>query len=969
MKRKNQKLLSLTAAILLALSFAIFFTACDMVYVADPESKSSGKGNGNAVFLTEAERDNLENTGHFLKLICMPVNTQVGNVFSVKIANSSSDVGRLNKNNPICIFKESNSYTATVYIPLSYNDDTDFLETGSFYTAFTIHVDAVKKYVVDLSDKVLVDYTDGRGTYDVRNIPQAGAADLRYLTVFNLPSGFVSQGISEVAVHNMYTPIASCKDYSLVEVFTSDSVTSVRIPLNYENSNSVFTANGSYFVSFELYYDALSHYSVSAQDRVTVNFINGNGFLDIGNMEGETIPYLSVIGLPSNITKKHFSNISVYNMTGSVAGCSNNNNIIILKESYYSTALIPLSYGGSDYFRDTGIFIVSFTVNIDALTQIIFSRSDGLMLDFFKGNASLDLIATLGFFSAELTNPSDVFAPVIKKDSSFDINGFIYKTNNDLVINSFLPLYSGVVYLYAYRNENEVSFEYSATAPNYNNSKKGYYNGNKRALWKMFLCTIPPSTPTGVPQYFFLAKTKIDDNWNHLSSFIIDNRFLIDSFSAVDPVFSLTGESDPPPASVTLEPGIYLVHLVGAGGGSAYNNDKNNIIFTNSYFLYNPSEFVECVLYFSSLPNTLHYSSTLHFFLEKNPSLSSFIPDSFEIDIKHLPLLLHTKGGDGGIVTELLFVNSTTTFTAFTGSGGKKPSSTLGYASGGGGGGSGSFLFSDQGYLLCAGGGAGSPGVSSFAPGGGGGFGGGIGSGAGGGASGLLKESLSIITTTHRVSSHGDHSETAAESAKENIVSSDGGNGGGYKGGRGGLAHGVFYTKDGSNGFSFVPIDSNISENNLYENPYNPQFLKVDKIKTLDLDRFLSTFGTFYSQEKTASYQTFPGGSGGAAFYLSNSNIYNTLGVNGIPEPPPALPSCVSLSNNRKDVGTDNTLYFSVYNFSYTEKTDQRNGGNNRNSERGGGGSGGGIENTSLYVLPIPSPNGKAGSIAVYKIQ
>jgi hypothetical protein len=960
MKRKNQKLLSLTVAIMLALSFAGVFSSCDMVYVADPETEGSGKGNGNAVFLTEAERNNLESTGHFLKLTCMPVNTQVGNVFSVKVANSSSDVGKQNKENPVCIFKETNSFTATVYIPLSYNDNTDFLETGSFYTAFTIHVDAVKKYVVDLADKVLVDYTDGRGAYDVRNIPQASAADIRYLTIFNLPSGFVPQGISEVAVHNMHNPVASCKNYSLVEVFTSDGVTSVKIPLTYENSNSVFTANGSFFVSFELYYDALTHYSVMPEDRVSVHFISGNGFLDIGNMEGKTIPYLTVYGLPANITKKHFSNISVYNLTGSVANCSNNNNITILKNASLSTALIPLSSGGDDYFRDTGVFIVTFTVNIDILTQIVYTRDDRLMLDFFNGNASFDL-DRLGFFNAELTNPSDLLAPVIKKDSSFEISGFIYKADNDLAINSFMPASSCTVYIYAYRNENEIFFEYSPAPPVYNNSKKGYYDGNKRALWKMFVCTVPPSVLGGSPRQIFLAKTPIDDGWDHLSYFTFDDPYLIAAFSDSDPVFALSGDSNPPPQTVILEPGVYLVRLVGAGGGSCIpytylSLDNYLVIFITGDLL----QYGEP-----------HHTRVLN--ISNNGNLQyDFFPNSFYKNLFYFPLIENCQGGDGGIVTELLFLNSSTTFTAFTGSGGdgsEVPSS--GFSSGGAGGGSGSFLFSEQGYLLCAGGGAGSPGVSSFAPGGGGGIGGSIGSGSGGGASGLVIESLFFQDTYANSTSQAPYF-TNESSSLTNYISSYGGKGGGYNGGSGGVSSGGSepQLRNGSNGVSFVPVNSNLYDNNFNVSPYD--YIKLNKTDILTHSGY-SAAGSFShllaSRLTTASYQTFSSGSGGSAFYISYSPVFNTLNANGIPERPPALPADVSMSNGRSSFS-----FYSLYNFSYANRTNQRNGGNNRTSIRGGGGNGGSkplTDNSNFFIdrISFTDPKGKEGSVAIYKIQ
>jgi len=1051
MKQKNKKILSLFAAFIVACS-AFASTACDMIFVNDQitegsdsgsdvddgsnsgsngsdvdSGSNSGSNNGRGIILSEDERDNLEKTGRFLKLICMPENTQVSNVFSVIVANSSSNIGKLDDKKPICIYIEN--FSANVYIPLVYNDGSEFLETGSFFTAFTIHVDAVKKYVVDINDKILVDYKNGRGTFDVRNINQTGQspADIRYLTIFNLPVGFSSRGVSKVLVHNMYNPIALCMDYSRVEVFKENGSASVKIPLSY-NDKSTFDATGKFFVSFELYCDAASHYSVAPEDRYFVSFIDGNGFIDINNLEFESLPYLTISGLPLNLTKYHFSNVSVYNLVGTVASC-NPKDIVILKDSSYSTAVIPLSGNNEGYFRDTGNFLITFTINIDVLTQISFKRDDRLILDFIQGNASLDYAATLGFFKAELANPSDTSAPVVKKDSTFEVGGIIRSVNSNTVINSPIPNSNGFLYIYAYALENEIFFEYSSVEPVYNQSKKGYYYGNKRALWKMFILNIPPSFSSGQTQNFFFKKTYIDNSWGGIEYFTVDNQTLINYFSSSAPVYSLNGGNNPQPASVTLNPGVYLVSLKGAGGGSSYNLPSKRKTVASLYFAgssafnntaYFSLDYKTDNYFFNSLFITQAFYSYLNIFnftdylildncspndavstMDYIQNLQIFYPDFkyyYSPDF-YLPLAEAVVGGDGGFVAELLFVGETSTFTAFTGEGGKSSSlPTCGIASGGGGGGSGSFLYNSRdNYLLCAGGGGGAAGVSSLSPGGSGGDGGSIGSGAGGGASGYSSE-------TARDIGNGQVSYYSADSDQNYIYnynvnstrnfsfSSDGGNGGGFNGGNGGALRNTYDInfKNGNNGDCFINGNFSFTQSKPFQNPYTSNVINATVPLTHLFLYNRSNVGTnFFPNFKTnltISYNTLlsSGSGGSAAFNVSTSN------VNGQGGKAPKLPDNPFISKNKitkyvYDVlpsNADNKIYsafpfeeaafYHLYNFSYAARDNSINGGNNRNSARGGGSDGG------SKLLPVSGDStavdrrdssGQNGSVAIYKIQ
>jgi hypothetical protein len=1081
-------------------------------------------GSDSAVILTGAERDELERNGRFLKLTHMPLNTQSANVVNVQIANSASSIAKLDENSRISIFLENDS--STVYLPLVYNDGTEFVENGAFYTAFTVHVDAVTKYILILSDNFLIPFTNGRGTLDVRTLPYKGSdsADRRYLTIYNLPPNLAARNVSRVFVHNRNGPVAECADYSLVEVFTGGGKSSISIPLNFSGSDLPFSGTGSFFVSFDLYIDALTHftvkpndsvlvsfnggsgylniddlpdaaaanysrltitnlpqnlaahnisrvfvhnrygpaaecadyslvevymdngraeisiplkfsgsglsfsgtgsffvsfdlyidallfYSVSSADAVLVSFVdgngrlniddlpvppavnysyltiknlppnlsannasnvtvhdqsgevafckeysrveisivngksvmrvplfyrnsqifsetgtylvsfdinidavtryiitpddrvqvaftNGNGELDILNIPENIVPYLTIIGLPQNTTKKQISNVAVYNMTGAVAGCKNYNNIIILQDKSTTTALIPMSYSsGSDYFQDSGMFIVTFTVNVDALTQISYGRDSELLLQFTKGQATLDLINGIGLFKAQLVNPADTAAPIIKGGSSFDLDGRIHFVSSaDVAIDALLPSTSCVLYLYAYRLGNDVVYEYSEKTPDYVSGKKGYYSGGKRALWKMLFLLDGG--------HKFLFKTYVADNWPQFGSYLPSTAAFGSSFPTgfllSSGVYSLSGNANPEPANITLSSGIYIVMLqggAGGGGGRAYSSLAGQ----------------------DSTAAGSNYSS----------------------------------GGSGGSITEIISLGSQTGFTAFTGSGGRSPSDAATVSSGtsptfdfrngpygqgqawagrsgafyggaGGGGGSGTFLFSDAGagYFLCAGGGGGGSGGSLLSPGGGGGAGGSIGSGAGGGANGFLKQTYTSSSYPY---------------AYEFSLIGTGGRGGGFNGGIGGTSSTAEAQRNGANGSIVLSAVSGFSFSGQEASSYN--------------SASITPVRPGISHETSTS-----SGKGGAAAYIQNIQWQNTNNANGQGGNAPSL-RAISSMTTIVEPGSSSPIQASSLNF-FPSVTGSNGspGGNNRNSTKGNGPAG----NTG---------DGAAGSITIFKI-
>jgi len=975
--------------------------------------------------LTENERDELERSGHFLKLTSMPLHTQSANVVSVQIANSVSAVASLDKNQSVRIFRDT--HTCTVYLPLAYFDNTEFTETGSFYAAFAIHVDAVTSYVVTVTDKILVPFTDGRGVLDVHMLPYGGivAADRRYLTIYNLPLYLLPQNVSNVFIHNRYGPVALCGNYALVDVSTSGRTSSVSIPLSFVNSaNTAFSGTGSFYVAFELFIDALTHYTVTAEDHVLVYFLNGNGYLDINdlpatiaaehryltitnlppnliaqnvanvtihnqstsiakcenydllevslsggtasvriplsfsnppsvftgtgnffvafniNIDADTsyivtaqdkvpvfflngngtlnindipskpVPTLTIKSLPFNTKKHHISDVNVYNYSGVVASCADYNKIEISTQGGSVTASIPLSSSNGGYFMDTGHFAVTFTLNVDVETHVLVSRQYDIVLYFTNGDATFDLNSTYGFFEASLANPSDTALPIIKAGSKFDINGFLHTVTGNLPVPASPPgNFLGLIYLYAYRDEdrNEVHYEFSPTKPVNNPVKKGYYNGSRRALWKMVYVREENNN-------FFLFKTYINDDFPHLGHKDISTIAFNGIAENYSPQRNISGASNTAAETVTLTKGVYAVRLVGAGGGggSGLSDEEYNIVGPSS-------------------------------------------------------------GGAGGSISEIITLNADVAFTAFTGSGGSAAATTaptsqpdppelntflfaalvnsawgpIGFlqplksgGGAGGGGGSGTFLFSDQGFFLCAGGGGGGSGASFSSPGGAGGSGGAVGPGAGGGAAGYLEISQTAYLNGIPIIS----------SLKGFLNIDHGGNGGGFNAGSGGQCTAQSSDLNGKNAAAAPFLFANAA---VAGGTGTPSFSKDEFFNSSYIN---ST--TISSTELTASDFSGSGGSAPAISHdYSPDNQSNTNGANGAGAPAPVLRSP---SFSGYFAGDPPVLCFIIT----SQLNPGRNGldgGNNRTNNRGDGASGGRVTGN------LPN-DGSPGFIIIYKI-
>jgi len=290
-------------------------------------------------------------------------------------------------------------------------------------------------------------------------------------------------------------------------------------------------------------------------------------FIDGFNYNGGTAPCLTIYNLPRNTVKRNFSGIFLYNTAGVVAKCANYNEIVITADPVSATAKIPLVYSsspdGSDFFRDSGTFLVTFNAHIDIYSQIIKDHSSKLTVVCSGGSGSVDLADDFGYFKGGLANPYDTGLPVIKSGTLFEINGAYFNVAGDTpVSNPEIFSKTTFAYVYASPNVGGIDFEFSTEAPSYDYYKKAFYIGDKRALYKFIF--IKDSSD----KYF--AKTFITDSFTRFDYIAAETSWLASrDLSSV--FYSLSGSGNPAAQTVTLQPGGYLFVLSGAAGGGGAN--------------------------------------------------------------------------------------------------------------------------------------------------------------------------------------------------------------------------------------------------------------------------------------------------------------------------------------------------------------------------------------------------------------
>jgi hypothetical protein len=532
---------------------------------------------------------------------------------------------------------------------------TDFI--FSFFTIVFAVLVLMSGCDMDLLDKPFTQDDTSVNIETPEPPPEPPESPTPYLTIISLPRNTVSQNISNVSIYNAAgAEIAKCAGHDQILITGDYSSATAKIPLVYNGRNERFADTGNFVFSLSVNINFMTQIIVNKEEKLTLQFTEGNALLDASLIPpAPPLPYLTITSLPKNVKPQNISNVFVNNGAGTaIAKCADYDQILITTDSVYAAAKIPLVYNGDgEPFRDTGFFIVSFSVNIDSYIQISKSREDAFSVPFIDGSGAFDLLkdahasVELGYFSGGLTNPSDTNAPVIRSGTVFEMNASYYTVNSNTAVVSSSFSNTCIVYVYARLVFNQLEFVYSTAAPAYDSYKKGYYNGLSRALYKFIFIRDASN------KYF--AKIFISNNWNHFNYHTVDADSL--ASQNLSQYYYLSGVDNPQLQTVTLPAGAYLITLNGAAGGNGHNNNSSNSINGGS-----GGHVSEVVV--------LSQNTSFTFFTgEKgvNPSRgSASVDDSQYVDY-----------------------------------------------SGAGGGGSGSFAFSPDGYFLCAGGGGGATGYAS----------------------------------------------------------------------------------------------------------------------------------------------------------------------------------------------------------------------------------------------------------------
>ena len=619
---------------------------------------------------------------HSLTVTGLPVTANPSNFVDILIHNSQGVVATCADYMQITVSPFAGGQAAV--IPLVYDNigsfnGQPFSDSGDFIVTFSFFPDAFYNIIVTTEYNLVVPFDAGSGVLDVSDIPPAPDT---YLTITGLPANLQELNIADVFVWNQVGKIGKCRDYGKLIITGYGSTTTLRIPLAYTSADQAFLETGGYYVSFDLNVDALTRILIVQKDKFLTSFTGGNATLNANNLpQAAPPPYLTIVGLPRNTAKNNFSDVFLYNMVDKVARCTSNQEILITKNAVSATAMIPLVYNDNpdEYFRDSGDFIVTFTVNVDAYIQVVKTSADAFAAPFTDGSGLVDLTSDYGFFSGGLANPSDTSPPIIKSGTNFEMNGAYFTVDaNTQVKPVLLDLPStSAVYVYAVSLPGGVDFEYSTTAPAWVAAKNGWYAGENRALYKfVYVKDIVD---------LYAAKTFISDPWEKFSTAAISYP-VVGNLS--NPLVSLSGASNPAQQTRTLSPGAYVFVLSGAGGGGggAINGSGDHNFYGGT-------------------------------------------------------------GGEGGLLAEVVTIQDTTSFTLYTGSGGGGAGAiSVGsfQGCGAGGGGSGTFAYSTDGYFGVAGGGGGGGGGGVWGSGGGGGAGGSVGKGGEGGKGGTNSGAGSI---------------------------------------------------------------------------------------------------------------------------------------------------------------------------------------------------------------------------------
>ncbi|GAB6391799.1 MAG: hypothetical protein MdMp014T_1172 [Treponematales bacterium] len=385
--KKIKSLFIAAAVISAAFGFALLGAACDMVRVVGPS-------------VPQMAGPDEEPSGKWLKVIHLPLNTQVQDFQSAQVLNSVSVIAQMKGN--ITIVKGEESCTA--YIPLACTSGAEFTETGPLYITLSLYIDALTWIDIKEEHKVIVQFTDGRGTLDVLSLSSdtgaisdnwpAGNGTIvsegdpgieqmeregRYLKVLHLPLNTQPKNFSSASVYNSQSsPIGKYDKKNALLIVKGSSDCYAYIPLVYSSGGTEFVETGSFYVQFAFYIDALTWIDLRVSHKVIVEFAEGRGTLDVlslasvpgavsndwpatgsgggsgsGGQSAEEIKakieelkqnghYIELYHLPRETLASHILSLSVSNGTNTVARPDSSSSILIERETTAANVYIPL---------------------------------------------------------------------------------------------------------------------------------------------------------------------------------------------------------------------------------------------------------------------------------------------------------------------------------------------------------------------------------------------------------------------------------------------------------------------------------------------------------------------------------------------------------------------------------------------------------------------------------------------------
>jgi hypothetical protein len=287
---------------------------------------------------------------------------------------------------------------AEAYVPLTNPYSFAFTESGSYFTSFTITVDALSQIVAGANNNFLADYEDGVTEIDASRIPPAPTAPPvipHCLTIIGLPQTAHSADFLDVFIMNSEGNVAKCVDYTAIRIMPFEGKSAAVIPLVYDNNRNFngldFSESGSFIVTFSFFSDALNSIVVTRDNFCIVDFSDGTGLLDVSDIPLVPHKYLTITGLPQNTQQLNIADVFVWNQTGKIAKCEDYSLLAFEYPGNSTTLKIPLIYSSANQlFDETGPFYVSFDLNVDALTRFFITETDKVLVNFVNGNGTLD---------------------------------------------------------------------------------------------------------------------------------------------------------------------------------------------------------------------------------------------------------------------------------------------------------------------------------------------------------------------------------------------------------------------------------------------------------------------------------------------------------------------------------------------------------------------------------------------------